>query len=526
MKLLNCKVTNFGSYKELEFDYSNKGLAMIYGSTGTGKSTLMDAPCWCLFGVTAKNGSVDDVRNWNNPDNPTVGQLNVKVDGVLLEVVRTRGKPTQNDLYWVEDGHTMRGKDITETQKFLEIRIGTTAEIYCASAYYSEFSPSASFFTDKAKDKRALLENVANLEMATELSSKIAEMRKISKTSFLSLEKDVEKAKDKVNYIISYLGNIRAEINTWEEVKAAKVKDLLLKAANFEEDHNRLVMFITEQEKQFDLEIAVRAKELKRRQAEQKPEKTCPTCGVGEGNLERQQVGLELAMLLAKPNPYTFKLEKIKSETNNYESASIEEGKKINPFISTREKLLKDEDLQLKLHESLLKDLTAAKHRLSSLNQLVDMVATLRGHLLKNSLDRIQTTTNDYLTRFFDSEFTLSAELEGSDDISVKLFKNGNECNFRQLSKGQRGLLKLTFALAVMKETSNKSGSHFSTIFLDESVDGLDSDLKIKAFNLFCELEKEHESVLVIDHSLELRAMFTNKLEVTLLEDNSIIVEV
>lgn len=36
MKLLKAEVHNFGSYKDLEFDFNDLGLALIHGATGSG----------------------------------------------------------------------------------------------------------------------------------------------------------------------------------------------------------------------------------------------------------------------------------------------------------------------------------------------------------------------------------------------------------------------------------------------------------------------------------------------------------
>lgn len=189
MKLGRCSVENFGSYKALEFDFSSLGLSLIYGATGSGKSTLQDIPCWILYGRTAKDGAADDVRSWLS-DAPTIGQISVETTDGTIEVVRTRGKG-KNDLYWIESegSDPKRGKDLTETQKLLELRLGTTSEQFQLAAYFHEFSTAAQFFTAKAKDRRAVFERLTNMDLAINLASKASDRKKSTRAELTEAEK-------------------------------------------------------------------------------------------------------------------------------------------------------------------------------------------------------------------------------------------------------------------------------------------------------------------------------------------------
>ncbi len=87
--------------------------------------------------------------------------------------------------------------------------------------------------------------------------------------------------------------------------------------------------------------------------------------------------------------------------------------------------------------------------------------------------------------------------------------------------KGQRQMLKLSFVLSVMAAASNKAGVHFDNLFFDEALDGLDTDMKVKAYGLLEELATRHGSVLVIDHAPEFQALFDRRYHVTLDGDHS-----
>ena len=74
----------------------------------------------------------------------------------------------------------------------------------------------------------------------------------------------------------------------------------------------------------------------------------------------------------------------------------------------------------------------------------------LRGQLLKSVLRQIETSTNKYLEKHFDSEIKVVLTIDDTDKVEVSIQKNGHECVFAQLSKGQRQLLKLCFGISVM----------------------------------------------------------------------------
>ena len=54
MQLLSIDLSNFGSYEKLEFDFTDLGLSLVSGPTGSGKSTLQDGPYWVMFGELLK----------------------------------------------------------------------------------------------------------------------------------------------------------------------------------------------------------------------------------------------------------------------------------------------------------------------------------------------------------------------------------------------------------------------------------------------------------------------------------------
>ncbi len=184
---------------------------------------------------------------------------------------------------------------------------------------------------------------------------------------------------------------------------------------------------------------------------------------------------------------------------------------------------LEESSLQLKTLQTQVDEL---KHKFDALTQLSKITDNLREELRKNTIKMIESETNRYLETYFDAELRVVFSADGADKLDVLIWKSGHECSYKQLSKGQRGLLKLAFSVSCMKAVSNKLGLSFNALFFDESLDGLDTELKLKAFNLFDELSKSHDTVLIIDHSEQIKNLFSRIYCVNINSDISTIQEI
>lgn len=570
MKLGLCSVKNFGSYESFEMDLSDSGLTLLYGKTGSGKSTIPDMPCWILYGVTAKNGSVDDVRSWNNPDKLTEGTQQVTLGNKVIWVTRIRGRSSENDLYWKEASSDKihRGKDITDTQKLLDKRLGASAELYFMSAYYNEFSPVGHFFTSKAKDRRQLFDMVAPLELPDTLALKCSENKKTVKADIAKLELSCSKLQGALEHVESSINRTNKYCESWEEKKKNLLQELGVKYDNFELEKKSKIEALTTKVERFESERAVVEVKLKNHinklngkirapaifsdmlvHTEDKllglSKDICGECGASKENENKTK--LEFKLLSIKQdrdtnnllirdlavsekyfndnteeiNPYEAQLRDQENSKNLYGEQLEAEKSKVNPFIDQLNKFTLDKaGLQLKLQSDTMKK-DELSHLYSSLNHLYDLSSDLRGNLLSTSVQDIEKATNDSLEKHFDSEIRVSFALEGSDSLEVSLYTGGHACNYKQLSKGQRRLLTLCFVTSMMSAAANKASTHFDNLWFDESLDGLDSDLKLKSFSLLESLALDHQSIFVIDHDPGLQNCFSKKYKVTMDGDTS-----
>ena len=228
---------------------------------------------------------------------------------------------------------------------------------------------------------------------------------------------------------------------------------------------------------------------------------------------------------LSAVNPYFDQIKRETAKENTFAAQVKAANEEKNPYQEQFTKFRHDHASAMKKIDVLSGEQDMLKVEISDLELLIDLTDVYRTSLVNSAILDLERKTNKYLSEHFDAEIKVKFESAGADRLEVGISKDGNSCSYTQLSKGQRGLLKLCFGLSVMKAVQNYSGVDFNVIFCDEVVEGSDDNLKVKAFGLLNELSVGYDSVFVIDHSEPLKAMFTNRYNVELVNGVSRIAE-
>lgn len=185
----SVKSTNFQSWETLEFNV-DQGVTQIKGqnlddgnSEGSGKSSVINAICWGLFGCLPKDVNTDQVIRY--------GAKSCSVEVTLdsgLKIVRTR-KPNDLYLYDPNKKDEIRGKDARETQKLIENILGLSFETFMQSVYFAQNYPKK-FIAANEADKAKILSEIQQLEVFDKARKLTQANIRAAEVEQFTLEKD------------------------------------------------------------------------------------------------------------------------------------------------------------------------------------------------------------------------------------------------------------------------------------------------------------------------------------------------
>ncbi len=286
MKKINFKklaAKNFFCYGKEGFsvDFTNYGNVVVikgknldvspdvddekHSSNGVGKSSIIDAIVYGLFGKTVKNPS--KIKQADVINNQVGKNLEVEVLWDDYRVVRTR-KPDSLRL-WKSD--TATWNDTTEitlggmpaTQKEIENILGLNYETFINIVVFTDDSTS-SFLECDAPSKRQIVENLLSLEKYRNYNENAKKMYKEHKEKIKVQERECTFAERSVEEENKNIQNLETSKKNWVKQKEDEIKRLqdsvsLLEAEikKLLESDNGLTQYEFEQAKIPDLEIKV-----------------------------------------------------------------------------------------------------------------------------------------------------------------------------------------------------------------------------------------------------------------------------
>lgn len=469
--MINIK--NFTSYKDLNVTLEGQGLTLITGENGSGKSTLCDALPWILFGKTSKAVSTTDVVSWGSKE-PTQGTVTIED----LTIYRTRGfKPKDNDLYFTINGSTpTRGKDITDTQKLIDMHLGYNYQGFILSCYIHEFSIANTFFSATPKQRKDILDQLVDV---TELEN-IKKALELDKKTTNKLKDEATAKYSKKEYELSYLLDAKTKAGTYQATADAEKKRLKAKIKAKDADFNN--------------EIKTIQAAIKDLQGE-----NCKACGAPANATNL----IILKDLLNQTRTNKTEVEHFKNILKRYDSAP--------PTFNEADLVKAEASIQVARTE-----VNSLSTEFDDLETLQDCIKSCRGQLTVAAIQNLEEGTNALLAEFFDAELSVSLLIDTIEDKVEAVIKNSAyDCSFEQLSKGQRQILKFCFSLTAARLVQRAKGIKPTALYLDEVMDGLSENTKDKSFRLLRSLESEYSSIFVVEHSLELKAKFDNVWTVT-----------
>ncbi|MBI2597416.1 SMC family ATPase [Candidatus Daviesbacteria bacterium] len=183
------KLSNFTSYGENppELDFTKFKLAAISGLNGAGKSSLLDAITWCVWGTSRAGDSADSLIHLGK-DSMQV-EFSFKLDTHTYTVKRKRSKKgggsTSLELW--SNSHNLTEGTIKTTQEKIIQTLHLTFETFTNSSYLRQ-GHADEFTTKGPTDRKRILADILGLDHYDKLEEKAKEKAKESQTKLQLLD--------------------------------------------------------------------------------------------------------------------------------------------------------------------------------------------------------------------------------------------------------------------------------------------------------------------------------------------------
>ncbi len=177
---LHLRISGFLSYRDpVDLEFDEFDFACISGHNGAGKSSLLDAITWCLFGEA--RGKSSDVINLHAEVKAAEVSLSFLHEENTYRVQRTlpRNKTTvlefqiQSDNAW----RPLTEKTTRDTQARIEQTLRLDYETFVNASFFLQ-GKADQFTQQNASKRKDVLSNILGLEVWEEYKSRTAEKRK------------------------------------------------------------------------------------------------------------------------------------------------------------------------------------------------------------------------------------------------------------------------------------------------------------------------------------------------------------
>ena len=526
------------NFTEIQLDRSSTTL--IIGENGAGKSTILDALCFGLFGKPFRNINKPQLLNSVNASNCLV-EVEFKVGGKDVKVVRGI-KPNVFEIY-INGKMYNQDANARDYQKYLEQQIlklnyrSFTQVVILGS---STFVP---FMQLKARHRREVVEEILDIQIFSLMNMILKQKLKTIEADHRELEYKEsltsEKLTLKERYIQDIQDNRRKLIEekivliggNEEEIfkKKKKIADLQDDIECMHEKISNATKVAEQFDRLNDLNSQLKTKHRSHKRLIKffEENEDCPTCQqhideyfkdtmISKENKKYEKLTIGIKELADKLEATKVKINIINEvnqtiQSNNVEIAkensSISELEKFNATLDTEIKQLQDGHVDKKDHEeviSLQEEFDAVSKEKNKLreervyNDAVRAMLTDQGiktKIIKQYLPIMNKLINTYLTSM---EFYVNFTLDENFDETIKS-RYRDDFTYASFSEGEKMRIDLALlftwrAVAKMKNSANTNLLILDEIF-DSSLDGTGTDEFLKILNTLGD-----ENVFVISH--------------------------
>lgn len=542
----NIIIEGFCSIPYLELNLGSKGITVIRGATGEGKTTILSALVWGAYGKNLKGKS--DVNTWEKYRPKNYNGTKVEIyfgkDGKTHKITRclkykgeVNGAKGKDRLIYEIDAVEVSEKNKGEIQTLINADLGMSYSLFMNSILFGQGMKR--LIQESSSDKKDLFEEIFELEY-------ISKARDIAKgyytealREYNEISQKYSSSKEKKQSIQRMLDDLKKQANHVKNDLSSRVKVLekklsLLAKAKKENElketvtyKNRIEQRIQEardnqkellnkindakKKTRVSLEefIGVIIKLLKRGDIKNSLKRLMEV-KKAFGDIERLQD--KCSKLADKISNYRDKLEELRDQ--EYEANKVQRDidlthVEIKKLLSEKRAgvnlgLIKKYKTQLstisdKL-QSIESEMEEKRAKVDNYKWVMDDPLGNRGikaFLFESSLDILNETLESY-SEVLGFSILFYVDIQGvKKDFNTQIIMDGIEVSYEELSGGQKTLVNIAMAFAMNEVMTKAKGINIA--FLDEVFENLSSEYVDLVIGLIRKIYKD-KTLYLISH--------------------------
>ena len=525
---------------------------------GTGKTTIINALSYALYGQALTNIRRDNLINKTNGKNMLVS-LDFAVNGQEYRVERGR-RPNVLKFYVNSEEQVATDDsqgDSRETQAAIESLLGMTHDMFRHVVALNTYTEP--FLSLKANDQRVIIEQLLGITQLSERAERIKELNRATREAITAEELRIRAVQEANRRIEEQIESLKRRQTLWQnkhqedcEKLQTALNDLLTLDIDAEiqahrdltawnnrskdiADIKKLVQRCEQDQSREERNIAKLEKEI-----EDLKTHKCYACGQDLHDAKHQEV------LAAKQSALTeAALQYMATQTQLIENLDAldklgELGSQPRVFYDREEDAIHhrstvnnlQEQLALKIVEldlyaeqitdmqnqalqsvsyDQLNELTRLQdHQDFLLKLLTNKDSFIRKKIIEQNLSYLNARLTHYLDRI-----GLPHQVTFQNDLSVEITELGRDLDFDNLSRGERNRLILSMSWA-FRDVWESLYSPINLLFIDELVDsGMDTSGVENSLALLKRMSRErNKSVWLVSHRDELAGRVENIMKV------------
>jgi DNA repair exonuclease SbcCD ATPase subunit len=571
-KIRTLAVKNFMSVgnatQAVQFD--RKDLTLVLGQNldlggddtgarnGTGKTTIINALSYALYGSALTNIKKDNLINKTNGKNMLV-TIEFEKDGVDYRIERGR-KPNTMAFYVGGQEQQITDEsqgDSRETQAEIERMLGMSHDMFKHIVALNTYTEP--FLALKANDQRTIIEQLLGITMLSEKADALKEQLKATRDAITQEEYRIKAVSDANARIQEQIEATRRRQTLWttkhtneiqELVKALEVVgdlDIEQELANHHllDEHNtktNKIREITKWKIACESEQMRLLKQLDKLKSEiEKLEKhECYACGQAIHDHKHEQVLEEKRNTLKETSAHYLTNDTQLAEHLAALELVGDPGKPPQVFYDKKEDAINHKNTVANLRQQLATKQAEADpyaeqirdmetQALEEINyDLINELANVREHqefllklltnkdsfIRKRIIDQNLSYLNARLSQYLD-RIGLPHTVKFQNDLTVSIEELGRELDFDNLSRGERNRLILSLSWA-FRDVWESLYQPINLLFIDEVIDtGMDSSGVENSLAILKKMSREgNRSVWLVSHKDELAGRVNNVLSV------------